>query len=326
MNMPKLFLFLLSTTLFFGQQLSGQQLGTGSPLADETDFLSNPAITAADRITTISAGITSEWLGFNDAPTTLFAAGQLAIKNQPISLGLFVESDEFLPFTQRSVGLTYAYHLGGYGRKIGNGKRSFSGQRKRGQLSIGLSTAFRQTAFDPRNLVSSDPTDQLFPAGSEMNSTSPVIGAGVYYLSALSGPEGKSFGSLGLAFRQIIDFTEENSDDFAGLPQDLHGNLVLRYHHEASDFILKPQLRLDFAANSPSSARFTIIAERAARYWGGLSYNINQSIALQTGYVISPKNSDNQLRIGALGTFNMGSAVSDRGLGYSAFLAYRLRK
>lgn len=317
-------IFILGVLMALPTLGGAQQLPTASPFRTD-QFLFNPAMTAADRQASVSALHNQQWLGFNDAPSTTSINGQFAWKGQPITLGAFLTNDELLPLTQNTLGITYAYHLGGYGRGASGGNRNFSGPRKRGQLSIGMLVALQQTTLDPSNLLVNDQDDLLLPNGEEAISN-PTIGFGVQYATRPGGPGGRSYGYLGFAFQQILSETlagfARGSDEFGGLLRVSHSNFSIGYHHESDGFILKPSLWVDIAENSPATTQLSFTAERIRSYWAGLTYNINQTATLQLGYILAQPNSSNALRLGVLGSFNLGSTVADRGLGYAAYLGY----
>ncbi|MEL6277032.1 MAG: type IX secretion system membrane protein PorP/SprF, partial [Bacteroidota bacterium] len=115
---------------------------------------------------------------------------------------------------------------------------------------------------------------------------------------------------------------QEEGADFAGLAGVSHANFTVGYHSETEDYIFTPCLWIDIAENAPATTQFSFTAERINAYWAGVSYNINQTMALQLGYIMAQQGAGNNLRVGVLGTFNLGSSVSDRGLGYAAYVAY----
>lgn len=311
-------IYITCSLLVFVAGLNAQQLNNGTVLSDRSDIISNPAITAADRQTIITAAYQQQWTGFTDAPATAFATGQFAFKNTPVSIGVFVETDRFLPFNRQTLGMSYAYSLGGYDRDEKSNKRSFSTKRKHGQLSLGIAAAVQQLTYDTESVIANAVTDQLLNE-SATNALSPTVSFGLYYLSSTSGPKERSYGSAGLALQQLLNFGTLTT----GFKRVTHGSMSLAYHHEGEHFIIEPRLRLDFTAKSPSHARFTILTERIAAYWAGLTYDTNKSISLQAGYILSSEKEGQQTRIGVSGTFNISSAVSTRGLGYAAYVAYR---
>lgn len=300
-----------------------QQLPASSPFSGD-HYLFNPAMTAFDREASISARHQTEWLGFTDAPTTTFLTGEVAIKKQPLSVGAFLVNDEFLPLRQTTVGATYAYHLGGWGRGMSRGKRSFSGRRKRGQLSIGLSTAWQQTTAESGALVVNDNDDGALPLGSDPFAGF-VVGMGVHYASRPGGIDDRSYGYIGLGYRQLFSSVEDVSGSatttFAGLSRVAHGNFTLGYQYFNGNFFLRPSIWIDLAENSPASTRIDVEMERLNAYWAGLSYNINQTVSVRLGYSL-PFGTSNQLKLGVLGSFNLSSEVSQRGLSYSAYVGY----
>ncbi len=77
------------------------------------------------------------------------------------------------------------------------------------------------------------------------------------------------------------------------------------------------------AAKNIINSQFNLKAEHAA-LWAALHYNLNQTLGFQIGYKLPGGfGQEGELRIGAHGSFNMGSFGNERGLGYGFYLAYK---
>lgn len=288
------------------------------------EFRYNPSMTSTDRIGRIHAVYQQEWSGFEDAPKTIQLGGQLAVKNQPFSIGAFLEVDQVLPLRQNTLGFTYAYHLGGYGRGLRRGRRTYI-KRTRGQLSIGLSANFQQIFLDPTQLVISDGGDQALPAG-EVGLTTPNFDAGFMYKTATTGPLKQSYAFLGAAYRQILSQRlplKPNAEITGLLNRQSHANFVLGYQYASSELRLHSQIWVSIADNAPGETQLSVDALLKNRLHAAFSYRLSQTLALRFGYVLPQGDSgEKRVRVGLQGVFNLGTGTAVRGLGYSFFMAY----
>lgn len=310
------FLFVVFTMASFAMSLLAQQLPMSTNFYYGDQAIANPAMTASEDAASVSVRYQEDWLGFEDAPSTAVMMAQIPIRKQSLSLGGFLMQDSQLPLRQTTAGLTYAYHLS-------KRRRNTRSRRRSGQLSIGLLTAWQQTQVNSGALVLSSPNDQAL-AAIEGSANAAILGAGLYYASRPGGTDDKSYAFIGLGANQLLVSTNNNEaigTTFTGIERVVHSNLTLGYHHFTGQYVLRPSLYLDRVPNSPMLARIDIQMELPNTYWGGISYGINQTAAFQIGLVLGQEN-DNTVRIGAQGTFNLGSDIAQRGMGYTAFAAY----
>lgn len=313
-------LLLIST---FTAPLSAQQITAFSGWRGQ-EFRYNPAMTATDRLGRVHALYQQEWSGFEDSPQTIQLGGQLSIDKQPFSIGAFLELDELLPLRQNTLGLTYAYHLGGYGYGSRRGRRNYR-KRTRAQLSIGIGANFQQIFVDPTQLVISDAGDQALPSG-EARLNVPNFDAGLLYSTAPGGPNGQSYGFIGAGFRQIMSQRlplKPDAEVSGLLNRKPHANVVAGYQFLSDDLLLRTQLWLAIADNAPGESQLSVDALLKRRISAAFSYRLSQTLALRFGYVLPQGNSDDKnIRVGVQGVFNLGSGTAVRGLGYTFFMAY----
>lgn len=315
-------LFLLAIAVYlFPNELTAQQLPARSPFAANS-FLWNPAMTAVDNYW--EAGVThqQEWVGFEASPQTTTVFGAYPFQKEHFSLGGYLQLDEITPLTNNTLAVSYAYHLEFASRRA---RRRRKNGRKEAQLSLGLMLAMQQTFLDGSDFITRDPDDPLEPIG-ELNEFSPNVGFGVFFASKPTGPEDKSFFYAGAATNQLLpqDITLSDRTPTGNLERAFHGNATIGYRSWGSSVVIEPSFWFNLAGKNIGNSQFNLTIEKPAAFWAGISYTLNQTLGVQVGYSVPGGLADNDLiRIGLLGSFNMGSFGASRGLGYGFYLAYR---
>lgn len=300
--------------------LSAQQLPARSPFA-ANNFLWNPAMTAVDDYW--EAGVThqQEWVGFDASPQTTNVFGAYPFQKQNCSLGGYLQLDEIAPLTNNTLAISYAYHLEFASRRA----RRRKGPRKEAQISLGLMLAMQQTFLDGSEFIVRDEDDPLEPIG-ELNKFAPNVGFGVFFASRPTGPKDKSYFYAGAATNQLLpqDVTLSNTVPTGNLKRAFHGNATIGYRSWGNSVVVEPSLWLNLAGKNISNSQFNLTIEKPEAFWGGISYSFNQTMGIQVGYSLRGGfTKDDVMRIGVLGSFNMGSFGPQRGMGYGFYLAYR---
>lgn len=308
--------------LFLGSlsAAEAQQLPARSPFAPN-NFLWNPAMTAVEHFWEVGVTHQQEWVGFEDAPQTTTIFGQYPFQKQNFSLGGFLALDEIKPVRNNTLALTYAYKLGFGPRR----SRRRGGPRREAQLSLGLMLAMQQVFIDGGDYLVRDVGDPLQPVG-ELNEFAPNVGVGVFFASRPTGPQDQSFFYVGAGTNQILpqDITFRETLPTGNLQRSFHGNATIGYRSHGNALIFEPSLWLNLAGENIANSQFNLHIENPKAFWGGLSYSLNQTLAIQLGYVLPGGfTGDDTIRMGLLGSFNMGSFGASRGLGYGFYLAYR---
>lgn len=299
--------------------LQAQQLPARSPFAPN-NFLWNPAMTAAEHYWEAGATHHQEWIGFEDAPRTSQLYGAYPFAEQNFSLGGFLQLDDIRPLQNNTIAVTYAYKL-----RFGAPKRRRSTVRKEAQLSLGVMVAMQQTFIDGNDFLMRDIGDPLQPLG-ELNLIKPNAGLGIYFASRPAGATGKSYFFAGAGTNQLLprDVPFRETAPAGNLRRVWHGNATLGYRSQGNTLIIEPSFWLNAAGRNVRSSQFNLHVEYPAAFWAGLSYSLNQTLAIQAGYLLSGGMAkDDTIRIGLMGSFNMGSFGNARGLGYGFYVAYR---
>lgn len=299
-------------------QAHAQQLPQRSPFSGMS-FAWNPAMTGYEDFWEAGASYRQEWVGFEQAPRTGTLYAQYPFEKQQVSLGAVFMFDEVLPVRSNVFALTYAYKLGPKSkyRRRGN---------KAGQLSLGLMAIANHVLVDALDLVSNDPGDPIQPTG-ERAKLSPNVGAGLFYRSKMGGTDGRSFFFAGLAANQIIpsDLVFRQATPTPNLKRAFHGNASLGYRSVGKRLVIEPSCWISIAGTNITESQFNVIIEKPDAFWAGLTYSLTQTLAFQLGYNLPAAGPEgSRLRIGALGSFSMGSFASARGMGFECLLSYRV--
>ncbi|RME92935.1 MAG: type IX secretion system membrane protein PorP/SprF [Bacteroidetes bacterium] len=181
--------------------------------------------------------------------------------------------------------------------------------------------------MDGADYLARDPNDPLQPVG-EVDQFKPNLGVGLFFASRPTGPQQASYFFAGAAAQQLLpqDIVLRESAPAGNLARSLHANATLGYRSVGAQLSLEPSLWLDFASPNLSHSTFNLRIERNQAFWGGLSYSFNQTLGIQLGYCLPGSFADEDtLRMGLMGTFNVGGTGAARGLGYGFYLGYRLK-
>lgn len=302
---------ILAFSLFFSWQLQGQQLADHSPFFD-AGFIWNPAMTAAWDYWELGMNYRQQWTGFEGAPRTASISVQYPFLDENMSMGGYFMNDEVSPITMNNIGLTYAY------------KMAF-GARGTHQLSIGLQATISQLYADGLELVINDEGDPLLPDG-ENNKISPNAGLGLFYTSVSKDEFEESFVFAGLAATQVLP-TNLLLDQFgseANLKRAIHGNATFGARIVEGDLFVQPSMWVNYSSGNVLNGTFAVLVEQRDAFWGGINLSTNKTVGIQAGMIVNDEfTKDGNLRIGMLGSFNIGNFGKFRGLGYEAYIAYR---
>lgn len=303
--------FLFAAIALLPAMSQAQQLPDRTPFSD-VSFVWNPAMTAVWDYWELAANYRQQWVGFEDAPRTASLALQYPFPKVNTSIGGFFIHDETRPLQSNIVGFNYAYKLKPQ-------------RRKGGQLSLGLSATLQQFTIDGLDIVVTDDDDNALPRG-ELSAIVPNASVGVFYTSYARGDFDKSFFFVGLAANQLLpsDLKFKASGSVANFKRAIHANATLGYRAVKEGTFFEPSIWLNYSANNIFDANLSIKMERQDAFWAAVTYNTNQTLAVQLGYILVkglPK--DAAMRIGALGSYNIGSFGQARGVGYEVYVAYR---
>ena len=307
-----LFSFFLVSNLLMGQQLQDR-----SNFRD-ISFLWNPAMTGGEEYWEIAAQYRQQWVGFDDAPSTVNIAGQFPILEYNMSLGTFFNYDNLGALSLTTIAGTYAFHL----------EPNFvRGDR----LSIGLLGVFSQLAVNGLNFDVIDEDDTLIPIGENSQFVFNA-GFGFYYVShANSGFQRrrgeKSYFFVGAATNQLLPSNVffQGVDGNVNYKRAIHANGIIGARILNEGYFIEPYLWVNYATPNIFKGDLGVILELEDSMWGGLALSSNESMTIQAGYIVADGlfNKDGTVRLGTTATINLGNVANDRGVSYGFYFAYR---
>ena len=313
-----LLLLLMPISLF------AQQLPERSPFS-ELAFVWNPAMTAPYDYWEAAISYRQQWLGFDNAPRTATVAAQYPFLKDNMSIGGVFTHDRIQPLKYASLAFTYAYHL-----KLGLNTSD--------QLSVGASLNANQYLIDALEIVVTDPADALIPVG-ESSSLNLNAGAGFFYSTHVTknvrrrnSRNKKSSNQnafyIGGAINQVFpsDLVFKESNNFANWKRAMHGNFLAGVILPKEKIFLEPALWINYGNPNLYDLNVNVKMEMPEKFWAAITYSTSSTIALQLGVItLSGFAKDSYWRIGALGTYNVGSFGQYRGAGFEFMVAYRYK-
>lgn len=304
--------YLTTILLFLGLAtiLHAQQLPYRSSFA-AADFVWNPAMTAASEYMESGAIYRQQWLGFESAPSTAMAQIQYPFVGSNMSAGGWVMRDEVGPIRLYQAGGAYSY-------KMQTGSS--------GQFSIGLSASINQWQFDGSEAVTTDINDPLL---AEQRSTNllPNVGLGFCYISntEMYDFDGNGF-FIGMGTQQLLSSDEDpgSGSTVVELRQALHANTVVGARFINGYSFIEPSLWVDYTHEGLLFARANVLYELEDAFWAGGAIASDYSISLQGGLILADGFlGGGDLRLGGMGTYNIGSLGTYQGAGFEVVVAYQ---
>ena len=303
--------FLLLLCLSFFSLTSGiaQQLPYSSAFSDR-GFIWNPAMTASWDYLEVGLNYRQQWLGFDSAPRTASLSGQVPLVNNNMSIGGFFMNDQLGNLTTNTIALTYAYRF-----KLGIS----SGD----QLSIGILGIANQFRSANRDLIVNDLDDNLLQEGEDSKMI-PNIGAGLYYCTSSGEYFDQSHFYFGISVSEILPqeliFTELNQ--VADFQRPMQASAIIGARFVPSyDFYFEPTLLVNHSFEGITHFALNLKLELAEKGWVGGLISSDSTIGFQGGIYLN-NFSNSVLKIGGLGTYNLGQLGKYQGPGFEVFIAY----
>ncbi len=245
-------------------------MGTGVTFAQQDPQFSqhmfaklafNPAFAGANGAYCGTLLYRNQWTGFGGEPKTMLFTADAEIDNFPLAVGLTVISDQLGFDKNLNIRAALAYRM-----DVGSGK-----------LAFGTDFGLAQKSIDGSKFVFNDNLDPSIPTGNVSGGTFD-LGLGVYYNSD------KLFigGSASHLTAGEIKYA------------DIKTKLARHYYLQAgynvdltSSLILKPcvLMKTDAASTQVDINANLLISNR---YWGGLSYRLQDAIVIMAGLEIIP--------------------------------------
>lgn len=287
-------IFVLSTFAF----VNAQQIPQYSQYM-KNQYLINPAVAGLYDYVDINAGGRLQWLGFSDAPSTMYFYASSDLKGRrskynpslrvnygaahnPVAvykaelkhaLGGSLIVDRYGAFQYVKGSITYAIHMPvsdkmsfSFGANVGLSNRSFIKSRAQtlnNYTGVGVDATYDAYA-NQRNLNTLD------------------IGAGLYLYSS------NLF--VGIAADQLTkDFVKLGSNG-VNIDPRMHFNFVAGYKFKVSSkMTLTPSILAKYVKPSPFSIEGSLMLEWNNRVWYGLSYRYQDAVIAFVGMNITNK-------------------------------------
>lgn len=127
----------------------------------------NPAVSGTEGKFNLNAAYSMQFLGYDNAPATMYIGGDLPIyfMSPRHGGGVSLMSDQIGMFTTMKIAVNYSYNM-----KIG----------KKGRLAIGVQPSLMRETIDPKDIKLEDQNDPAFPS-SKVTGQQFDLSAGVYY-------------------------------------------------------------------------------------------------------------------------------------------------
>lgn len=289
--------------------VKAQQLPNSS-LISETRALWNPAFTAVHNDMIVNGFFRMQWFGFEGAPISGFVDLQYPFVKNNMSAGVAFVFDKTGPVSKLGGQFNYAYKL----------KEFLS---RNGQLSLGISGNFTQYALNTANQIVNENNDPIVNS-SRISSFFPSLGGGFFYTSNVKKWKGNGF-FMGASMKQIIttqvlvnglDQVRENHIHF-----NVGGRLV------SYNTAFEPMIVVNFVKPDIIDVLYGLKYEMEDTFWAGLGYAGSGMASVQGGVILPDLGGNNaMLKIGVLGNYYLGSAVSKAGPGAEFYIGYYLGK
>jgi len=291
--------------------VNAQQNPYGS-LFRENQFATNPAMTAPANYWEVNANYLQQWVGFNDAPRTATLHGQFPLEN--MGIGGVIQLDKVGPFQASKFALSYAY-------KIPIGITATD------RLSIGVMGSINEYQINQENVIADSYNDIFLPVEASATIV-PNASAGLYYTTNGEDDFANNSFFFGIAANQLINAEVpvfgENVD--GSLMRRLHANATAGVRIINDELALEPAVWVNYAQDNITNFNMAIRMEKFETFNAGLIYSSNRTLALQAGYSLRGDFlKDGVLRIGVLGSYNLGQVGQYQGAGYEFVIGYRFR-
>lgn len=163
--MKKLFIFLI-IGLAFATKAKGQ---SDVQFSDFTrlKYYYNPGASGTDGLLNVAAAYSMQFVGFDNAPKTLYVGADLPIYflNPHHGAGINLFSDDFGMFNQQKIALQYAYNF-----KLA----------KNTKIAIGAQVGMMTEKIDPKDLDVEDKLNDMALPTSQVDGNHVDFGAGIY--------------------------------------------------------------------------------------------------------------------------------------------------
>ena len=213
-------------------------------------ILYNPAYVGVTEGYFVKAFYATQWLGFDQAPTSQVLDIQRLTRDQKTGYGLSIFNDKFGAVQNTNLELNYALHL------------ELDDTQK---LSLGLKAGVNSFQIDYSLLDIYDPTEIVYVQGN-LSEKRPIVGVGAYIYD--------QDWFIGFSSPNLLNTEKISEDNTFVYSKTSHFYLQGGYIYPLSDdFIWHNSLLLQMVSGSPLEYLVTSRATYQYRYTLGLQYN-----------------------------------------------------
>ncbi len=228
-------------------------------------FVFNPALAGSKESLSALGLFRTQFVGIDGGPQTSTFSAHMPINTINSGVGLHIINDRIgVANSTLNFMASYAYKY----------------QMANGILSGGISLGMIQRTIDGSSYVPDQTGDNAIPAG-KANVVKPDINIGVLY-NTEQYYVGLSATHLN---RPNLDFVGSGNTEYRN---NIHTNLVVGYNWNVNPIIdIKPSVLVKYA--TAVSFDVNAMAFINQKYWGGLSYRLNDAIIGIVGFNITPQ-------------------------------------
>lgn len=226
----------------------------------------NPGVAGASDGICLNAAHRSQWVGVEYAPSTQKFTANIPMLSGGLSVN--VTQDQIGNFNDVIAGVGYAHQM-----NIGSGT-----------LGIGLRVNFRNKSMLTNGWVPPQTMNDASLIALQSNSMATDLNFGLYYKA--------SDFYAGFSSSRLLE-TKDILENNAGAPASINGRrhyfLMGGYDYDLENgFVLQPALLLKTDLTA-TQLDINLAAEYNNEIWGGVSYRVNDAIAIMAGYNITPE-------------------------------------
>ena len=261
-----------------------------------TPLTYNPAYAGSYEGMSFSSAYSTQWVGFDGAPKTIFFSGHGTFINSKTGLGLDIINDKIGATNETKTMFNFAYHIE---------------LNDKWKLSLGVKSGFSNYTIDYRLLNIENPSE--FQGGPNIvNNVDFNFGTGFYLYTK------KYF--LGISTPNIL--TNKYIDSYKNTLANSSQNYFFTtgYSFELDDeVLLKPTIMTRVVKGAPISTLYAINLDWKEKIYGSLNFELDSSIGAFAGFRFLEK-----FMVGYSYDISVNKFSNYNGGIHSIFLNYRL--
>lgn len=265
-------------------------------------FVFNPALAGSKESLSAVGLFRTQYVGIKGGPETQTISAHMPIPNINSGVGIHIVNDKIgIANSNLSFMASYAYKY----------------QLANGTLSGGLALGFIQRTLSGKDLITGSPGDPVIPTGS-LNAVKLDVNIGAFYNTELY--------YVGLSATHLNRSFMKFDQTIAGAYRNvIHTNLVAGYNWNVSPSLdVKPSVLIKYS--TALSFDVNAMAFINQKFWGGLSYRLNDAIIGIVGLNVTPQIKFSYAYDYTLSNLNVASSGSHEAiLGYDVIFKKKIK-